>query len=343
MSPAPIDWYRVPLSREQLRSYTEKSSLRGWIQACSVLLLFAATSTSAFLLFRARLWLPMVIVCYFHSFFLHTIGIGGGIHELSHGTVFRGKRTNEFFFHLYCFLAWNNPVHFRASHLLHHQYTLYAGQDKEVVQVPVAQKLGLLSWVSAFTFDYRSFAHMVRVNVLHAVGNANPDFYFWDPLFPEGDPRRKALCRWALFMVLAYVALTVVLAALGLWVLIYVLVLGSFFGTALARVVTVLQHSGLASSVPDWRLVCHTMDLNPVFRFFYWQMSFHTEHHMYAAVPFHALPRFSREAAGRMQAHIPGIRAGVALLRRIRSDQENDPGYVYSPRFPVTADPPRRV
>lgn len=44
-----------------------------------------------------------------------------------------------------------------------------------------------------------------------------------------------------------------------------------------------MQHAGLSDNVPDFRLCCRTMILNPFFRFLYWHMNYHTEHHMYAA------------------------------------------------------------
>jgi fatty acid desaturase len=31
--------------------------------------------------------------------------------------------------------------------------------------------------------------------------------------------------------------------------------------------------------------------MNPVFRFLYWNMNYHVEHHMFPMVPYHALPK----------------------------------------------------
>ena len=31
--------------------------------------------------------------------------------------------------------------------------------------------------------------------------------------------------------------------------------------------------------------------MNPLFRFVYWNMNYHTEHHMFPMVPYHALPK----------------------------------------------------
>jgi len=38
-------------------------------------------------------------------------------------------------------------------------------------------------------------------------------------------------------------------------------------------------------------LNCRTVMMNPAFRFLYWNMNYHVEHHMFPMVPYHALPR----------------------------------------------------
>ena len=35
--------------------------------------------------------------------------------------------------------------------------------------------------------------------------------------------------------------------------------------------------------------------MNPVLRFFYWNMNYHIEHHLYPSVPFHALKKLHSE------------------------------------------------
>lgn len=37
------------------------------------------------------------------------------------------------------------------------------------------------------------------------------------------------------------------------------------------------------------------MYLNPIFRFIYWNMNYHIEHHMYPMVPYHALAALHEE------------------------------------------------
>ena len=55
------------------------------------------------------------------------------------------------------------------------------------------------------------------------------------------------------------------------------------------------QHAGLAEDVLDHRLNCRTVYMNPIFRFLYWEMNYHVEHHMFPMVPYHALGKLHQE------------------------------------------------
>ena len=66
------------------------------------------------------------------------------------------------------------------------------------------------------------------------------------------------------------------------------------FGSWLQFLCNATQHVGLQDEVPDYRLCCRTFYINPVLQFLYWHMNYHTEHHMYAAVPCYRLGRLHR-------------------------------------------------
>ena len=334
-----IDWYRTPLDKDLLRRLTGRSDAQGLLRAGSFLLIFAATVSLCLFFFLRRLWIPMAAACYLHCLFYSFIGMQSAVHELSHFTPFRTKWLNEIFYHLFCFLTWNNPVHFRASHMLHHQYTLHRGLDKEVMPEKLAfSRLDAISW---FVFDFRWFKLIMFPTIAHFFGRADVDFFFWDPLFPVGDERRSRMCAWARIIVLGHLALIALFIALKLWVLIGVVSFGYFFATVLGRLATLQQHSGLCPNVPDWRVSCHTVLFGPLTRFLYWNMNFHTEHHMYAAVPFFQLPRLHEALAGDTPEPPRGFLTGWRRILTIRERQRREPGYCFVPEFPPAAAPPR--
>jgi fatty acid desaturase len=340
MSEERIKWHKSPIEKETLIELTQHSDAAGIKQAGGFLLIYIINTALALYLFKQQLWIPMVAVCYLHSCFLGFMGMGAAVHELSHGTPFKTRGLNEFFYNLFSFLTWNNPVHFRYSHQKHHHLTVYRGRDKEVILAPIAlSPLVFLRWL---TFDYKWFWKIMKPNVAHFFGHGEVDFFFWDPLFEKGDQKRGQMIRWARFMMLAHLALLAVFIYFKLWVLIYTVTVASFFATFLTQSCGSLQHSGLRPDVPDWRLSCHTLRLHPVVSFLYWQMNYHIEHHMFAAVPFFNLPRLHEALKPDLPNNFAsGLLTGLKKLLAVQKEQHKSPGYCFEPEFPATALPPK--
>ena len=107
-----------------------------------------------------------------------------------------------------------------------------------------------------------------------------------------------------------------------------------FYGGWLFFLCNNTQHTGVQDKVPDFRLCCRTIYLNPVVRFLYWQMNYHTEHHMYAAVPCYNLKKLHEAIRADMppcpNGLIPAWKQIIAIMRR----QEVDPTYQYVAPLP---------
>jgi fatty acid desaturase len=334
-----ISWYRTPIDRNLLRHLTRRSDARGLLQSGSFLLVYLAFVFLSSYFFLQRLWIPMVAVCYAHCLFHGFVGMEAAVHELSHGTPFKTKWLNEVFYYLFCFLSWNSGLHFRVSHMKHHQFTVHRGLDKEVVLEPINFKWW--EYMGWFFFDIRKFRMIMIPNIAHFFGRADVDFFAWDPLFPPGDRRRRRMCNWARFMVIGHIVLLGVFIYFQLWVLIFVVTFGYFFISFTSRGCGIQQHLGLRPNVPDWRVSCHTVVFGPLMRYLYWNMNYHIEHHMYAAVPFYNLRRLHRAIAHDTPEPLRGFLTGIRKILSIQKQQREDPGYCFTPEFPPTAAPPR--
>ena len=109
-------------------------------------------------------------------------------------------------------------------------------------------------------------------------------------IFPESDPdKRRRLIRWDRFLLVGHALIVVVSLYFGLWMVPVLVTLAPFYGGWLLFLCNNTQHIGLQDDVPDFRLCTRTVILNPFFRFLYWHMNYHIEHHMYAAVPCYRL------------------------------------------------------
>lgn len=96
------------------------------------------------------------------------------------------------------------------------------------------------------------------------------------------------------------------------------------------------QHMGLRNNVPDFRLCCRTMTLNPLFSFLYWRMNYHTEHHMYPVVPCYNLPRLHALIRHDLPHTHHGLLATWLEIAYTMSRQKYEPGFQLDPSLPGT-------
>jgi fatty acid desaturase len=77
--------------------------------------------------------------------------------------------------------------------------------------------------------------------------------------------------------------------------------------------------------------------MNPVFRFLYWNMNYHVEHHMFPMVPFHALPALHEEVKEHCPPPYPSTIAAYREIIPTLVRQRHDPSYFVQRPLPVTA------
>ena len=334
-----INFYKTKIDRTVLKSLTKRRNFPGLVQSLGILSFYSLTTALCLYLFLQEMWIPMILAGYFHAMFSNFVGMEASIHELSHKTPFKTKWLNEIFYYLFSFISWNNPIHFRESHRRHHQFTVYKGQDKEVVVNPAPYNTG--DYISWFLFDWKKFRMFFVGNLANILGKDQPDTFFWDPLFEKDDPRRKQMFAWARFQLLGHIALSVVFVYYQLWVLIFTVSFSYCFATFLARSCEIVQHVGVKSNVPDWRVTCHTMIFGPVMSFFYWRMNYHIEHHMYASVPFYNLYKLHKIISFDTPEPVRGYFKGVKKILSFIRKQRKETSWCYTPVFPETAEPGR--
>jgi fatty acid desaturase len=329
MSEATIAWYRTRLDPSVLKALTRRSDAKGLAQGLGHLALVAGTAFFAWWSVGRLAW-PLVVAAFFvHGTVLSFLGGAGAMHELSHGTPFRTRWLNEVFLAIGSFLTWSNPALFRASHARHHQYTVHHGLDGEVV-LPGRFRVRDFLWQLAFNpvGVYRQLRGHVRL----ALGILEGD---WEKrIIGDGDAASLAVkarvVAWARVLVIGHLTLGAAFGVIGQWILIPI-VLTPFYAGWLAILCAIPQHLGMKGDVPDWRLCGRTVLINPVFRFLYWNMAFHVEHHMYAAVPFHALGKLHRLIAADTPKPNQGLTSAWREIAACQRRQLTDPAYVVDP------------
>ena len=277
---AGAQWYQCPIPRKEMKALMQRRdgpALRDtaiWLAALLALGLGMYASWGNWWLF-----VPIFLV---YSVFYASCG-DSRWHECGHGTAFRTRWLNTLVYYFASFLILRNGSLWRWSHARHHTDTIIVGRDPEIA-VERPPSLGLLALNLLYLRDGADqLTRMVRFASGH-MNVAERDFV------PKSE---RGKIFWEARAQIAILAAVVALAiGIGSWLPLFFVGLPTFVGAWLDVVYFgFTQHAGLAEDVHDHRLNCRTVHMNPVFRFIYWNMNYHLEHHMFPMVPYHALPR----------------------------------------------------
>ena len=330
-----VDWYRCPVEPARLRDLTKKSDLKGFLQSIGHLALIVGLGTLTVVLFEQQRWVAAAISLWLHGT-VYSFVPGLVTHELSHGTVFKTKWMNGLFLRIYSSIAWVSFHQYMRSHTFHHVYTLFPEGDREV-ELPADPTLRFFAYVRLFTFDWRGFPRVLWGTIVLAFtakfrGHFKQEWS--EAIFPDEDKKgRRAASHFALFTLLLHLAVLATSIITGIWSLSIVFSLGSFTAPWWKHFIGYTMHTGLRDNVADFRKCCRTIKLDPFSRFLYWNMNFHTEHHMYGAVPCYNLGKLSKEIAWDMPRPRTLRQAWREMFDTFER-QKSDPSYQFDTPVP---------
>lgn len=326
-----VPWYRCPIAPEELRALTQRSDLKGAFQAVGFLALVVALGIVTWYFYAKQQWGWMAVSLFVYG---TVFSFTPGPHELLHGTVFKTKWLNGFFHRIYSMLQWHNPHEYKRSHTYHHVYTLHPAGDREVV-LPIIPSLHPVRILGLLTFNAQAFWLVASRTVKLAV--TGKFLNEWSgTVFADDDNARRLAVRWARLQLLFHAAVIAFAIVTGHWLLPVLVTIGQYIANLWMYIVLMPMHTGLRSNVADFRKCVRSILLDPVSEFLYWHMNWHTEHHMYAAVPCYNLPRFAKAIADDM----PKPRTLFGAWREMRETykrQKTEPGY----EFDTPVPPPR--
>lgn len=239
-------------------------------------------------------------------------------HESSHGTAFKTRWMNDLLYQFASFQVFRRPTVWRWSHARHHTDTLVVGRDPEIAAQVPTKWLTLAGSLLALPHVAAELPKLLR-NALGRLGDEEKTF------IPESEWPK--VVREARGWVAVYAALIVLCLAIGSAVPLLFVGLPSLYGAWLYVFFGLTQHAGLPENVTDHRLNCRTVEMNPVFRFLYWNMNYHVEHHMFPMVPYHALPRLHAAVeADTPPAYRSTVQAYAEIIPALLK-QSRDPSY----------------
>ena len=159
-------------------------------------------------------------------------------------------------------------------------------------------------------------------------------------IFPRDDAQGiRSLRRFARFTVLVHAALLVLFVASGNWYLVVLVQLAPFANQWYRVLTHSPQHIGMRPDVADWRQNTRTYLGDPISAFFYWNLQYHVEHHMYAAVPYYNLPKLRQAIGWDLPVASKGLLATWKELVDTVRRQRRDSNYFFTPPLPTGAAP----
>lgn len=275
---AAAQWYHTEIPRKEMKELMKREDGPAIRDTVLWLAAFAISGAGAIALWPS--WWALIPLFAWGT--LYGSSCDSRWHECGHGTAFKTRWMNDAVYQFACFCMIREPEIWRWSHTRHHTDTIIVGRDPEIVAMrPPA------IWRIIVNFLGLQSAPKALIGVVyHATGRLTEEEKTFVPEMEWPKVFRTARIWLVLHLIPIVLAL-----ALGSWLpVLLVGILPTMYGAWFSLMVGLTQHSGLAENVLDHRLNSRTVYMNPVFRFLYWNMNYHVEHHMFPMVPYHRLP-----------------------------------------------------
>jgi fatty acid desaturase len=322
---AAAEWYVSPISRKRLKELMVRKdgpAIRDTLLWLGRLVFFGFLGVYTW----GTWWAVPVFIIYGT---LYSAAADARWHECQHGTAFRTPWMNKVVYQIASFLNLRPATTSYWSHIWHHTDTIIVGLDPEIVGRPPVWRILLSNLIRL----HGGLLDQKR-NLLHFFGKLNDAEMLYTPV----SEHRKAFWEARItFLIL----LGVVISCFMTGSLLPAMLIGlpTFYGTVVFILLALPQHLGLSEDVLDHRLNTRTFHTNIIFRFIYWNMNYHIEHHMFPMVPYHALPALHKEVKDDYPPAYPNLWAALKEVYKAIQAQRKDVSYSYVPPLPATAQP----
>ena len=324
---ASAEWYHTEVPRKAMKELMQRSdgpAIRDTIIWLAVIL----GSAAGIVWFWGTWWVVPFLFVYG---VLYGSSSDSRWHECGHGTAFKTRWMNQVIYQIACFMIMREPTVWRWSHARHHTDTIIVGRDPEI---------GFMrpSKILRFFGNYISFPGIPKTIgriLYHTTGQLTAEE---KTFIPETEwPKVVAVAR-------IWTAIHLIPIALALYFQSWlpVLLVGplpAMYGSWLETIFGTTQHAGLAEDVLDHRLNSRTVYMNPIFRFLYWNMNYHVEHHLFPLIPYHALPKLHAAIKADCPEPYPSTVAAYREIIPALARQLRDPTYYVRRELPGAASP----
>ena len=241
-------------------------------------------------------------------------------HEACHGTPFRTYALNQILLYVSSWMENWEPVTVRWVHARHHSYTSIVENDAEYLlpnTVKWKDMLGLLT-------GWNQVWHYNKELLQLSFGHAN---HFIKLSVPHTELPK--VFRNARIYLASYLLILLVAAITQSWLPVFLLIFPRIVGAPMHGILRIAQHGALATEIKDHRKTTRTMYINPLLQYFYCNMNYHIEHHMFPMVPFHSLEALHEEIKDQMPEPSNGVIGAMKEVITTMERQRIDPAFVW--------------
>jgi fatty acid desaturase len=314
---------------KRLRALSQRSDAKGALRMSSHFGALVVTGTALHLAW-GTVWVVPVFVL--HGVILNFLYAAQ--HELSHSTVFRTRWLNEAFGRTIGFLMLYPRDFDQLQHFAHHRYTQDWARDGELGR-PRFTFASYIMWMLGPSYWYTRIRRILRFSV----GIVSEHYL--------RDGEKPGLIREARLHLAGYAAILVLSLALRSWAAMIYWLAPLTLTKCVHQMQNTMEHFGLTHA-DDTLVNTRSTRTNPFFRWIGWNMQYHTAHHTFPAVPFHALPDLNREIVVRTGSEPPTMTylgfqwAALQALSggRSEADYPDDVSWIAAPATAARAATP---
>ena len=307
------EWHRCQIDKKILKSLSRRNDKTPLLWFGSYILLQILLGIGV-----AWYWGTWTAVWFYVAYCFVWGFCASAVHETCHGTPFKTRWMNEAALWLFGWMGQFEPVFVRWGHAGHHSYTHFDEGDTELSEPnPVSWsnffKVGLGVWGALFYWQSL---------IAQAFGKFSDDMRAVVP-----DSEVPKAIRNARIMLLVYGLFVVLAVAMQSWLLIFLFILPRIFGGPVVGIMHLTQHTGLQMNIRDHRYSTRSFYAGPLTRFFYFNMNYHVEHHMFPMVPFYNLPALHEEIKDQLAPPCNGMLGVYKEVLAAVKRQQTEPGY----------------
>ena len=277
------------LTKGQLQELSRRSDLSGAVRTGVHVALLIGTGA---LVAEARGWLLLPAMLLLG---LVQAALFAPIHETMHRTAFASRRANTVVGWLAACPSLLNWDFYTAFHLAHHRHTQDPALDPELIVPPP-------STLDAYALRVVALPYWrTRLTVLWR--GLRGDLSAYPFITERAAPRIIRSLRGMAGLMLALSVLSMVLV--GPWAPLVFWIGPQMLGQPFLRLYLLTEHTGCTLDENGLTNTRTTLTTWPI-HLLMWNMSYHTEHHLYPSIPFHRL----RDAHGVLRERLAVIQPG---------------------------------